>query len=210
MKRDSSFPFYFFPPSPPTERSRKEWEGRGGGLVEETGIGRQEKGIRALFEAFFSHRFRQHPVSLSLSSDLYSSRHRGLVYKIFALVMRPWLSNRGAVTVPPCASKRLERRQIEEFEFRWHLRISCRESRRQEIYPYRPCQETFSRLFSQTRRIRLQRWPLSNEHIINTGHFTREILYTRSNVNLTIFEKNSSPDSSSSSIIPTINPFSKH
>lgn len=49
MKRDSSFPFYFFPPSPPTERSR---EGRRG-LVEETEIGRQEKGIRALFEAFF-------------------------------------------------------------------------------------------------------------------------------------------------------------
>lgn len=37
----------------------------------------------------------------SLSSDLYSSRHRGLVYKIFALVMRPWLSNWGAVTAPP-------------------------------------------------------------------------------------------------------------
>lgn len=94
MKRDSSFPFYFFPPSPPTERSR---EGRRG-LVEETEIGRQEKGIRALFEAFFYIDSASIP---SLSSDLYSSRHRGLVYKIFALVMRPWLSNWGAVTAPP-------------------------------------------------------------------------------------------------------------
>lgn len=180
MKRDSSFPFYFFPPSPPTERSRKKWGGRGGGgWSRRQGLEDRKKEF-ALYSRPFFHIDSASIPSLSLSSDLYSSRHRGLVYKIFALVMRPWLSNRGAVTVPPCASKRLERRQIEEFEFRWHLRISCRESRRQEIYPYRPCQETSSRLFSQTRRIRLQRWPLSNEHIINTGHFTREILYTRS------------------------------
>ena len=88
------------------------------GRGEGTEIGRQEKGTRALFDAFFYI----DSGSISSPSDSCSSRHRGLVYKIFALVMRPWLSNVGGGegVVHPCTPVRKDsERQIEEREGRF-------------------------------------------------------------------------------------------
>lgn len=166
MKREIPLSIFFlFLPCrlpPPTERGRSQ------GVRSRTEIGRQEKGTRALFEAFFYI----DSGSISPPSDSCSSRHRGLVYKIFALVMRPWLSNGGCAVAP--LSKGLKR-QIEECRVWVPVTPSNTPRISPTDLPDSLCQETPSPLFSQTRRIHLRHWPLSNEYYYNTSLFIREI-----------------------------------
>lgn len=103
------------------------WNGRG------AEIGRQERGTRALLEAFFCI----DSGSIPSPSASRSTRLRGLDYKIFALVMRPWLSNGGGGW-QPCRKERIRtanRRALSfslpsnTFEYRANLYRSHRSPR---------------------------------------------------------------------------------
>lgn len=172
MKRDSSFPFYFFPPSPPTESKGGEAEERGGGGWSRRQRLEDRKKEFALYSRPF---FTSIPPASRLSSDLYSSRHRGLVYKIFALVMRPWLSNRGAVTAPL-----LERTRTTANRRVWVPVTSSNILSRisaTEIYPDSLAKKLLHGSFHK-QDVYAFNTDLYRMNHYNTNHFTREILYT--------------------------------